>query len=227
MDALDSIIAPLRPTLQTITQNLPNPINDVAISLLGQKCYRSLVLQLDLSSANGECFSLAISKALGIGIVGASAVVKIPQLLKLVNSQSAQGLSFLSYLLETASFVITLAYNVRHGFPFSTYGETAFIAVQDIAIAVLILAYTGRSTTAATFVAALAASGYALFGQGNIVDMNALGYLQAGAGVLGVASKVPQIWQIWQEGGTGQLSAFAVCLLQQRIWINSTGTNSC
>ena len=210
MDALDNAIAPLRPTLQTVTQNLPNPINDAAISLLGQKCYRSLVLQLDLSTSNQECASLAVSKALGIGIVGASAVVKIPQLLKLVNSQSAEGLSFLSYLLETASFVITLAYNVRHGFPFSTFGETAFIAVQDIAIAVLILAYTGRSATAAGFVAVLAASGYALFGQGGLVDMDMLGWLQAGAGVLGVASKVPQIWQIWQEGGTGQLSAFAV-----------------
>ena len=210
MDALDNALTPLRPHLQTLTQNLPNPINDFAISLLGQKCYRSLVLQLDLSSANSECFSLAVSKALGIGIVGASAVVKIPQLLKLLNSQSAQGLSFLSYLLETASFVITLAYNVRHGFPFSTFGETAFIAVQDIAITVLILAFSGRSSTAAVFVAGLAAAGYALFGQGNLVDMNALGYLQAGAGVLGVASKLPQIWQIFKEGGTGQLSAFAV-----------------
>ena len=137
-------------------------------------------------------------------------MVKIPQLLKLVSSQSATGLSFLSYLLETASFVITLAYNVRHGFPFSTYGETAFIAVQDVAIAVLILAYTGRSVTAATFVAVLGAAGYALFGQGGFIGMEELGYLQAGAGVLGVASKVPQIWQVWSEGGTGQLSAFAV-----------------
>ena len=44
-----------------------------------------------------------------------------------------------------------------------------------------------------------------------IVDMKMLGYLQAGAGALSVASKVPQIWTIWQEGGTGMLSAFAVC----------------
>ena len=210
MDAINNAIAPIRPTLQTVTQNLPNPINDFAISLIGQKCYRSLVLQLDLSSANGECTSLAISKALGMGVVGASAIVKIPQLLKLLNSQSAEGLSFLSYLLETASFVITLAYNVRHGNPFSTFGETAFIALQDIAISVLILAFTGRSTMAATFVAGLAAVGYALFGPGNLIDTPTMGYLQAGAGVLGIASKIPQILQIWQNGGTGQLSAFAV-----------------
>jgi mannose-P-dolichol utilization defect protein 1 len=36
--------------------------------------------------------------------------------------------------------------------------------------------------------------------------------LQAGAGVIGVASKLPQIFTIWQEGGTGQLSSFAVSI---------------
>lgn len=213
MDTIDSALTPLKPHLQTLTTNLPGPVHDFAISLLGQTCYRSLVLQFDLSSSNLECSKLAISKGLGIGIVAASAIVKIPQLLKLLNSQSAEGLSFLSYLLETASFVITLAYNVRHGFPFSTFGETAFIAVQDVAIAVLILAYSGRSALAATFIAVLAAAGYVLFGQGNIIDMTTLGYLQGGAGLLGVASKVPQILTIWQTGGTGQLSAFAVSIL--------------
>jgi len=37
-----------------------------------------------------------------------------------------------------------------------------------------------------------------------------MGMLQAGAGLLGVGSKLPQIWAIWSQGGTGQLSAFAV-----------------
>ncbi|KAI9726301.1 MAG: hypothetical protein M1828_001574 [Chrysothrix sp. TS-e1954] len=210
MDTLNNVLTPLKPTLQSLTTNLPSPLQDLALSLLGQQCYRTLLLQLDLSASNSACTQLAISKTLGLAIVSASSIVKIPQLLKLLNSQSAAGLSFLSYLLETASFVITLAYNVRHGFPFSTFGETAFIAVQDVAIAVLILAYSGRGATAAAFVACLAAAGYALFGQGGLVDMEMLGWLQAGAGVLGVASKVPQILTVWREGGTGQLSAFAV-----------------
>jgi len=34
--------------------------------------------------------------------------------------------------------------------------------------------------------------------------------LQAGAGVLSVASKLPQILTVYRQGGTGQLSAFAV-----------------
>lgn len=197
----------LRSAIQPITRSLPPPVRDLGVSLIGEQCYGTLVLDVDLSSQ--ECLKLAVSKALGIGIVAASAIVKVPQILKLVRSQSAEGVSFLSYLLETGAFLISLAYNVRNGFPFSTYGETALITVQNVVIAVLLLNYSGKAAGAALFVAALAASAAALLTEG-VLDMQTMAYLQAGAGVLGVASKVPQIVAIWQEGGTGQLSAFAV-----------------
>lgn len=200
MDALKSAIQP-------ITHNLPQPIADVGISLLGPSCYKTLVYNVDLTAT--ECVKLAISKGLGIGIIGASSIVKIPQLLKLLNSQSAEGLSFLSYLLESSSYLISLAYNVRHGFPFSTYGETALILVQNIAIASLVLKYSGRGVGVAGWVGGLAAAGAALFND-QWVDNEKLSLFQATAGVLGVASKVPQILTVWSEGGTGQLSAFAV-----------------
>ena len=204
---MEHLESALRPVLQPITQNLPGPIRDIGISLLGNHCYKTLVHDVQLSDAS--CFKLAISKGLGIGIIGASAVVKIPQLLKLLNSQSAAGLSFLAYALETSSYLISLAYNARMGFPFSTYGETAFIAIQNVAIAALILQYSGKGAAAAAFVAGLAAAGYSLFNP-SIIDMKTMGLLQAGAGALGVASKLPQIITVWQQGGTGQLSAFAV-----------------
>ncbi|KAF8856058.1 polyketide synthase [Acephala macrosclerotiorum] len=197
----------LRSALQPITHNLPTPIHDLGVSIIGETCYKTLLLDIDLEST--ECIKLAISKGLGIGIIAASSIVKVPQILKLISSRSASGISFLSYLLETSAYLISLAYNVRQGFPFSTYGETGLIMAQNVAIAVLVLHYSGKQGAAATFVAGLAASAVALFGE-NIVDMKTLGYLQAGAGALGVASKLPQILAIWQEGGTGQLSAFAV-----------------
>lgn len=212
MDALDAAITPLRPYLQPLLKQLPSPVQDAAESLLGPACHSKLLSDLDFSAANKECVRLAVSKALGLGVVSASAVVKIPQLLKLLSSRSARGVSFLSYALETASFVIALAYNVRRGFPFSTFGETAFIAVQDVAIAALILVFSGRGALAGAFVGMLGVAGYALFGESGLVDMNMLSWLQAGAGLLAVTSKVPQILTIWSEGGTGQLSAFAVCL---------------
>lgn len=200
MDAVKSI-------LQPITHNLPGPIRDLGVSIIGDKCYKSLLLDINIEDT--ECIKYGVSKGLGIGIIGASSIVKVPQILKLISSQSAQGISFLSYLLETVAYIITLAYNFRNGFPFSTYGETALILAQNIVICVLILNYTGRTSTAALLVAVLAAAGGALFTEG-VLDMKLMGYLQAGAGVLGVASKVPQILAIYQAGTTGQLSAFTV-----------------
>ena len=204
---MESLEQTLRSVLQPLTHNLPPPIRNTATQLLGESCYRSLVHNVNLSDT--VCLKLAISKALGYGIIGASAVVKIPQLLKLLNSQSAEGVSFLSYLLETSSYMISLAYNVRNQFPFSTYGETALISIQNVAISVLVLQYSGKGAAAAVFVAGLAGAGYAMYND-NITSMSTLQVLQMGAGVLSAASKLPQIITIFQEGGTGQLSAFAV-----------------
>ncbi|KAI0457413.1 hypothetical protein F5B21DRAFT_464389 [Xylaria acuta] len=203
MEGLRSALQPLQP----LTHNLPAPIRDLGVSIIGETCYKTLVLDLD--PTDSACLKLAISKGLGIGIIGASAIVKVPQIIKLLQSKSASGISFLSYLLETSSYLITLAYNFRNGFPFSTFGETALILGQNVVITVLVLNYSGRASMAALFVAALAVSLVTLFNS-SVLNMQTLGYLQAGAGVLGVASKVPQIAAIFQEGGTGQLSAFTV-----------------
>lgn len=197
----------LRSAVQPITHNLPAPIRDLGVSIIGEKCYKALLLDVDPEDT--ECIKYAVSKGLGIGIIAASSIVKVPQMLKLVKSKSAEGVSFLSYLLETSAYLITLAYNVRNGFPFSTFGETALILGQNVIISVLVLNYSGRAGAAAVLVAALAGGLAALFAE-NVVDRKALSYLQAGAGLLGVASKLPQIVAIYQQGGTGQLSAFAV-----------------
>ena len=85
------------------------------------------------------------------------------------------------------------------------------IAAQNVVIALLVLRYTGRTVLGAVFVAGLAAGGYSLF-NGDVVDMQALTYAQMGAGLVGVVSKLPQVWTIYSEGGTGQLSAFMVSL---------------
>lgn len=210
MDQIQSLILnPLKPYLLPITTNLPNPVSDTLISLIGNPCHDALLLNLDITT-RPECLSLAISKALGIVIITTASIVKVPQILKLLQSQSAAGLSFTSYVLETASFLITLAYNVRSGWPFSTYGETALILAQDVVIAVLVLHFTGRDGVAGAFGAAVAAAIYALLVSDTLVDAKLMGYLQAGAGALSIASKLPQILTVYRQGGTGQLSAFAV-----------------
>lgn len=211
MDILQkTVVDPLQPLLKPIIEALPQPVHDAIISLITAPCHAALLLDMSLVE-DPACTSLAISKALGIAIVGASAVVKVPQILKLINSRSSAGVSFVSYALETASLLVTLSYSVRNEFPFSTFGESALIAIQDVAIGILVLTFAGRSAAAATFVAIVAASVYVLLFDQTLINPHTMAYLQTGAGALGVASKLPQIYAIWSEGGTGQLSAFAVC----------------
>lgn len=200
----------VRSNLKPYIHQIPKPFHDYGIQLIGDKCWKQLVWDLD--PTNVDCLKLAVSKALGTAIVGVSAIVKIPQLVNIVKSQSGAGVSFLSYVLETTAYLITLAYNARQGNPFSTYGETALIAAQNVAIASLVLHYGGKSAGAAAFVAVLASGLYALFNE-QLVDAKTLTTLQGAAGVIGVASKLPQIYTIWSEGSTGQLSVFAVSLI--------------
>ncbi|PGH10307.1 mannose-P-dolichol utilization defect 1 [Blastomyces parvus] len=205
-----NLLNPLHPYLKPITSALPEPIDDALFSLLGEHCHSTLIRSLDVT-ADPACLPLAISKVLGVAIVTFSAIVKVPQILKLLSSRSSAGVSFTSYALETTSLLITLAYNARQKFPFSTYGESALIAAQDVVVGVLVLVFSGQAPAAGAFVAAVASMVYALLFSGDtLIDQATMGYLQAGAGVLGLASKVPQILTVWKEGSTGQLSAFAV-----------------
>ncbi|CAG8973069.1 hypothetical protein HYALB_00009373 [Hymenoscyphus albidus] len=197
----------IREVIQPITQNLPAPVQELGITLLGEKCYKTLLLDIDVTST--ECIKLGISKGLGLGIIAASSIVKVPQILKLISSGSAAGVSFLSYLLETGALLVGLAYNKRQENPFSTYGENALILAQNVVIAVLVLNYTGKPSAAALFVAGLAASAYALFSN-DILDMPTLYTINGAAATIGVASKLPQILANWQQGSTGVLSAVTV-----------------
>ncbi|KAK6329807.1 hypothetical protein TWF730_006106 [Orbilia blumenaviensis] len=197
----------IRPLLQPITTSLPPPIKNLGISLIGDHCYTSLIEKIDISDT--ACIKLGISKGLGIGIIAASSIVKVPQILKIISSNSAAGLSLLSTLLETDAYAISIAYNIRNGFPFSTFGETALIVVQNLVIAVLILHFTGRGAYAGVLIAGFAAAAYALFTP-NVISEKTMTILQASTIPISLASKIPQIYTVWQQGGTGQLSAFAV-----------------
>lgn len=95
-----------------------------------QECYTTLVWNLDLTSE--YCLKLGLSKGLGLAMVAGGAILKLPQIITVVRSGSARGLSLSSYVLDTVATGITVAYNVRNGFPYSTWGEMAFLLAQNV-----------------------------------------------------------------------------------------------
>jgi len=170
----------------------------------------------NLNITNVECLKYSLSKGLGIGIVVGGSIMKVPQILLIVNGHSARGLSLTAYNLETLSYAITLVYSFRHEFPFSTYGENFFLTIQNILITLLIVYYTpSRALTGKgdnkyqsllfTLFSTLA-SVVGLY----LMPTNVLSLLQITTLPLSLFSKLPQIRQNLRSQSTGQLSAFAV-----------------
>ncbi|KAF9365802.1 hypothetical protein BGX34_008262 [Mortierella sp. NVP85] len=199
---------------------LPFFLKNPAVAIIGENCYTSLIENLDYTDV--PCIKYGISKGLGIGIVAGGAIVKIPQIIKIVQARSAQGVSFSSYFLETLASVIALAYNVRQGHPISTYGETFFVTIQNLIIIALMLHYSGRNTTAFTVTTSLLFFGNVLGRSStvtqvdgtvltvSVVSLEILTVLQALTVPINLLSKVPQIIENYQNGSTGQLSAFTI-----------------
>ncbi|KAJ2922276.1 hypothetical protein H1R20_g14821, partial [Candolleomyces eurysporus] len=194
--------------MTAITRNLPWFVKDLGVSIVGQKCYTSLVEDLNVTDV--PCLKYALSKGLGVGIVVGGSIMKVPQILLILNASSARGLSLPSYILETLSYAITLSYSMRNNFPFSTYGENLFLSIQNVIITFLIIAYSPRSSNKASkFIStsvATVASAYALAN----VSSEHLALLQAATLPLSLFSKLPQIRQNARSKSTGQLSSFAV-----------------
>lgn len=60
-----------------MTHNIPWFLRDPATLLIGEKCYKVLVYDFEIT--NTECLKYALSKGLGFGIVLGGSIVKIPQ----------------------------------------------------------------------------------------------------------------------------------------------------
>ncbi|KAI8609465.1 hypothetical protein BC830DRAFT_1070880 [Chytriomyces sp. MP71] len=177
--------------------------------LVGAECSTSL-LQFKFFS-HFDCTRLLISKVLGIGLVAGGAVIKMPQIYKIFMKRSAIGVSFASYALETAAYIAGLAYNVRQGNPFNTYGEHAFMAIANCVVIAMMFHYTNRHNDLITVGIATFVFTFSLFSRFIINDTILLSF-QWIAILIGIVSKLPQIYSNWENKSCGQLSAVTVGL---------------
>ncbi|KAJ2684415.1 hypothetical protein H4R19_006893 [Coemansia spiralis] len=186
---------------------LPDLLRNPLAALIGEECTVTLVDQLNLFEPT--CLRHALSKGLGLGIVLGGCIVKLPQLFKILKSKSIAGISFSSYVLELLANFITLAYNYRMGYAFTTYGEAVFIGAQNYVIALLMLVFAGRSSIALVAGTLFVGFAYALF-DASVVGSRLLLTLYGLTIPLVISSRIPQIYTIHKNKYTGQLSAFAV-----------------
>lgn len=64
------------------------------------------------------CFKATLSKGLGIGIIVGSILVKVPQILKILGSKSAEGINIYGVYLELFAITANFAYSYVMNFPF-------------------------------------------------------------------------------------------------------------
>ncbi|KAL3190362.1 hypothetical protein MRX96_019386 [Rhipicephalus microplus] len=151
------------------------------------KCYDEIIVRHNFE--NVGCLKLALSKCLGYGIIVGSTLVKVPQIVKIVQTQSSEGISVTSVLMELMGMTATAAYSYAQRYPFSSWGEGPVPDAGDCA---------DRG------------AGDALPGPDE--PRGGLHGLLVSLPVI-ICGKLMQVWSNYRQGHTGQLSLITSALL--------------
>jgi len=174
-----------------------------------EKCYDNYFV--DYNFLDVDCFKLILSKGLGLGIIAGSILVKVPQIAKIWGAKSAEGISLFSVLLDLFAITCHLSYSVVSNFPFSAFGDSAFLAIQTAIIAFLCLHYSGS-----TFKALVFAAGYCIIcyvAMGGTTPREVLLLAQGFNIPILLVGKLSQALVNYKNGSTGQLSAVTCFML--------------
>lgn len=92
-----------------------------------EDCFDMFFYKHDFS--NSECLKLTFSKAIGYAIILGSSILKLPQIIKILNAGSVAGISKSLFYLEILTLLHASTYSMRYSVPFSVYGESLIILV--------------------------------------------------------------------------------------------------
>lgn len=71
--------------------------------------------------------------------------VMLPIIINMLRAKKSDGVTLAPNLMQMFVYLANLAYHMRQGNPFSTWGENLFLFLQVIVVIALILRFTGRS----------------------------------------------------------------------------------
>lgn len=151
-----------------------------------------------------------LSKLIGYTIILGAVIVKVPQILKMMQAKSAEGVSGLMFILEILGYTISASYGFVKGFPFSTYGENFPLALQstlpfslpilsyltnrwiDVVILFLIASY-GKKNPLPTISFSVFLAAFFVGAAAGLVPLHLLQWMQTSTIFIFSASKIPQI----------------------------------
>lgn len=138
-------------------------------------------------------------------------LVKVPQITKILNNKSAEGLNVIAVFFDILAITFSLAYSYVKGFPFSAYGDTVFLALQTIIIACLIFHYGGSTLKAVLLFVAYVVFCFVLMS--GLTPLHVLWSIQAFNIPILLVGKSTQAITNYRNGSTGQLSAVTCTML--------------
>lgn len=197
------------------TMQIPRVLLNLSEKLIGSHCTDSLFVShqiYPLTTADSTCTQLLLRKGLSIGIIGGSALVKLPQLFKILLSQSVAGLSLVGQVLELVAATIAFAYNWRAGNSFMVYGETVFVSLQN-ALLVLLIGFYGNKTMQLLLFTALYSILLSTLLIPNYVTSDQMALLQSATIPITALARLPQIIKIWSAKSSGQVSILSLFLV--------------
>jgi len=181
----------------------------LVLLFMPEQCHEEFFVKFNFFDV--PCLKIAVSKALGYGIILGSIMVKIPQIVKLIKAGSGVGLSLLSLFMEMLAVTFTMSYAVHKQFPFSSWGEALFMTIQNVIIVTLIYYYNGNTMGVLLFTPVYASVVYALCS--SLTPIHVIIKLQEFNLVIMLISRFLQVWANFSNGHTGQLSLLTVILL--------------
>lgn len=173
------------------------------------RCYDEIIVRHNFE--NVDCLKLALSKCIGYGIIVGSTLVKVPQIMKIMKTQSGEGISVTSVLMELMGMTATAAYSYAQRYPFSSWGEGLFLMLETALIAALVMRYRGQTSRVMGFTASYACLLAVLLMK--VVPVPVLWSAQLLSLPVIICGKLMQVWSNYRQGHTGQLSLITTALL--------------
>lgn len=135
----------------------------------------------------------------------------MPQIAKIYSNKSGEGISIVSVTFDLTAITIYMAYNFVKGFPFTAWGDSTFLALQTLIVAVLVLFYARQTVKALGFV--LLYLGICVVLCGGLTPVEVLWTMQGFNIPILLVGKLSQAYANYKNGNTGQLSAMTLFML--------------
>jgi len=153
-----------------------------------------------------KCILKGLTRFLSYFLIVGAALVKVPQIIKIIKKSSVEGIARSSIYLDVLSSMLTSGYNIHLGYPFRSYGEYVVVGLQTVILVALCWKYDKTTPILEKSLVSLGIfTGVSLI----YLDLVPQKIYMAIFGInliVSFASKVPQIHLNWKNQSTGQLS---------------------